>query len=229
MVCIQTLKLARKASGEGENRTVLSLVCPFLTVVNRYASISAVLVNKRVADGIRDSKTGYWFVSQSLLVSCDKFANHGDGFKHGHTYQAHPLAAAASLAVQHVISSENLMENTQKMGLRLQERLKFKLLSPNCVAAPYVFDIRGGGLFWGVEFDVPDDIYPKSGHRVGILIQEKALKNGLVIMGLGGTVDGVKGDHCMLSPAYNVTPEEIDQIVDLFVQSVEEIVREFTS
>lgn len=44
----------------------------------------------------------------------------GKGFwKHGHTYQANPLACAASLAVQKTIQEENLLENCRKQGAYL--------------------------------------------------------------------------------------------------------------
>ena len=57
-----------------------------------YASIGAVLMNKRVAEGVR----GLW--------------------KHGHTYQAQPLSCAASLAVQKVFKEEKLIENCRVQG-----------------------------------------------------------------------------------------------------------------
>ena len=63
--------------------------------MNSYASIGAVLMSKRVASGLRDA-SGFW--------------------KHGHTYQAHPIACAASLAVQQVIIEEKLLENVQVQG-----------------------------------------------------------------------------------------------------------------
>ena len=69
------------------------------------------------------------------------------------TSQAHPLACAASLAVQKVIAEENLLENARKIGAYLSSLLREKLLSPNCLAAPYIFDIRGAGCWWGIEFD----------------------------------------------------------------------------
>lgn len=51
------------------------------------------------------------------------------------------------------------------------------------------------------------------------------MKNGLVIIGMSGGIDGQRGEHCMLAPPYNVTEAEVDKIVDLFVQSVEEAVQ----
>ncbi|KAJ8487518.1 hypothetical protein ONZ45_g14307 [Pleurotus djamor] len=173
-----------------------------------YASIGAVLMSKKISDGIR-GQSGLW--------------------KHGHTYQAHPLACAASLAVQKVIADGNLLENIRVQGAYLEFQLKEKLLGPNAIAAPFTFDIRGAGGFWGVEFDF-DSPAGKAldfkGGQFGILAQAQALKNGLVIMGFGGgsSLDGTKGDHLILAPAYNVTKGEVDKIVSIFVQSVEETI-----
>ncbi|KAI9062551.1 PLP-dependent transferase [Trametes sanguinea] len=179
-----------------------------------YASIGAVLMSKRVASGVRDA-SGFW--------------------KHGHTYQANPLACAASLAVQKVIADENLLENVRTligptMGALLRERLQ----GPNAPARPFVFDIRGGGAWWGIEFDFDG---PEAAGKVDLAkvkepfamaVQARALENGLIIMGFtgGASLDGKKGQHCMLSPAYNVTKEQIEAIVDGFVRSVEQVLKE---
>ncbi|EJF59076.1 PLP-dependent transferase [Dichomitus squalens LYAD-421 SS1] len=163
-----------------------------------YVSIGAVLMSQRVADGVRDN-AGFW--------------------KHGHTYQAHPIACAGALAVQKVIVEENLLENILTQGAHLGELLRTRLTGPNARAAQYVFDIRGGGGWWAVEweFSVPGTF--------ALDVQSRALKNGLVIMGFtgGSNVEGTKGNHNMLSPAYNVTRQEVETIVDLFVKSIEEV------
>ncbi len=45
----------------------------------------------------------------------------------------------------------------------------------------------------------------------------------------GGNLEGTKGDHIILAPAYNVKQEQIEKLVDILVQSVEEIVAEAKS
>ncbi|EKM81671.1 hypothetical protein AGABI1DRAFT_83140 [Agaricus bisporus var. burnettii JB137-S8] len=178
-----------------------------------YASIGAVLMSNKVAQVIR-SQSGIW--------------------KHGHTYQGHPLACAASLAVQQVIEEENLLANVQAQGAYLETLLRERLCGPNAMTAPYIFNIRGGGLFWCFEFDhdaVEAASFNFKGEPLAMLVQARALKNGLIIMGMtgGGNLEGTKGDHIMLSPAYNVTKKEIEMTVDLLVQSVEEILSEAKS
>lgn len=145
--------------------------------------------------------------------------------------QAHPLACAASLAVQQVIVEEDLLANAREQGAYLSSLLREKLLSPNCVAAPYVFDIRGSGCWWGIEFDFDGPECRKldlKGQTFAVAVQQRAMDKGLIIMGMSGTavLDGSKGDVILLSPAYNITREQAETIVDVFVATVQEILRE---
>ena len=110
------------------------------------------------------------------------------------------------------------------IGKLLQERLS----GSNSLALPYTFDVRGGGGFWAVEFDFSDNIVDFKGDQFAMLVQARALQNGLIVMGMvgGANLEGTKGDHIILAPAYNITKQEIEKIVDIFVKSVEEILSE---
>ncbi|KAG1850714.1 hypothetical protein F4604DRAFT_1907303, partial [Suillus subluteus] len=163
----------------------------------------AVLISPKVAKGIRGSS--------GLL-------------KHGHTYQANPLACAASLAVQKVIIEEDLLAQCRKNGAHMTALLKDRLQSPNALAAPYTFDVRGAGAFFGVEFDFSSPearCVDMKDQRFAMAVQACCFKNGLIAMGMvgGSSLDGSKGDHLMLGPAYNATTEEIEKIVDIFVKT----------
>lgn len=90
-----------------------------------YAPVSAVLIN------------------DSIVQTMDK----GTGqFRHGQTYQGHPISCAAAFAVQKTIQEQSLVENVRTMGAYLEAQLKQRFESH-----PYVGDIRGKGLFWGVS------------------------------------------------------------------------------
>lgn len=147
-------------------------------------------------------------------------------FSENVSLQAQPLACAASLAVQKVIASENLLANVREQGVYLEKSLRERLQGPNALARPYIFNIRGGGGFWGVEFDFSSPESAKldfKGGSFSLLLQAKCLENGLVIMGFtgGANLEGTKGNHCILAPAYNVTREEIQKILDIFIDSIE--------
>lgn len=103
------------------------------------------------------------------------------------------------------------------------------LKGPNALAAQYTFDIRGGGGFWGIEFDFTDATNLDFGKEAfAFRVQARALELGLVIIGMtgGANLEGTKGDHVILAPAYNVTKEQIEKIAAILVQSVEEVLKE---
>ncbi|RFU79731.1 plp-dependent transferase [Trichoderma arundinaceum] len=143
-------------------------------------------------------------------------------FSHGHTYQAHPISCAAAAEVQRIIQKERLVANAFRMGKYLESLLKQKLGHHNNVG-----DIRGRGLFWGIEF-VKDKATKAPFDReldVGMRVHQKGLSlnanHGILLYPGSGSVDGKLGDHILIAPAYNVTMSHIDEIVDLTVQAVE--------
>ena len=98
-------------------------------------------MSKKVVDGIRD-KGGFWKHGHTYQV-CYSPRVLSDFFSRGS--QAHPIACAASLAVQKVIKADGLLELCRVRGEYLHSLLKERLLGPNSITAPTTFDIRGGG------------------------------------------------------------------------------------
>lgn len=67
-------------------------------------------------------------------------------FAHGHTYEAHPITLAPAVATIHEMQRLALVERSKKMGAYLGEKLAALRNSH-----PSVGDVRGLGLFWGVD------------------------------------------------------------------------------
>ncbi|WP_027284469.1 aspartate aminotransferase family protein [Rubritepida flocculans] len=138
-------------------------------------------------------------------------------FVHGHTYQAHPMACAAALAVQEAIEEEGLLANVRAMGARLEQGLIERLGNH-----AHVGDIRGRGLFWAVELvqdrasKTPFDPALRMNERV----KQAAYARGLACYPMGGTIDGRRGDHVILAPPYNVTETELEMILDRFAAAI---------
>jgi adenosylmethionine-8-amino-7-oxononanoate aminotransferase len=143
-------------------------------------------------------------------------------FMHGHTYQAHPVAAAAALAVQQVIREERLLDNVRAMGALLGEGLTERLGNHR-----HVGDIRGRGLFWAVEFVT--DRATKTPFDPALILHERvkraAYDRGLACYPMGGTIDGVRGNHVLLAPPYIATRDDIETIVGRFGDAVEDALR----
>ncbi len=135
----------------------------------------------------------------------------GSGFfQHGHTYLGHPVACAAALAVQRVIERDGLLARVRAAGEHLGGSLRQALGDH-----PHVGDIRGRGLFWGVELvseragKTPFDPERKLHAR----IKAEAFARGLLVYPMGGTVDGRYGDHVLLAPPFVSTDAQLDTIV----------------
>lgn len=148
----------------------------------------------------------------------DTFHNRRHIFQHGHTYMGHPLATAAGAAVIRFMDKHKLVERSRVLGEELLARLK-KALHDH----PHVGDIRGRGLFVGIEF-VADraskaPFEPELAfHRV---LRDLAFRNGLIIYPMGGTIDGRRGDHTLIAPPFVITRAQIGRLVELLVRSID--------
>jgi adenosylmethionine-8-amino-7-oxononanoate aminotransferase len=122
----------------------------------------------------------------------------------------HPMAAAAGLAVQEVIRRDGLLANVAAMGSHLQRRLLERFANHH-----HVGDIRGRGLFRGIELvaDRGTKAPFAPALKLNARIKREAMARGLMVYPMGGTIDGVRGDHILLAPPYIVNKEQVDTIV----------------
>ena len=143
----------------------------------------------------------------------------GSGFfQHGHTYLGHPIACAASLAVVNKLLKENFPEQVRKKGEYLQKHLEITL-SQN----QYIGDIRGRGLFRGIELVQNRETKEPFSKDLNIAgkIKKKALDLGLICYPMQGTVDGVIGDHILIAPPFIIDENEIDEISQKLKSTIE--------
>jgi len=144
----------------------------------------------------------------------------------GHTFAGHTLACAAGVAVQRIIKRENLIARVAEEGEWLRETLQAEL-GQN----PHIGDVRGRGFFVGVEFvhDAETKTPFDASQQLFLKLQAQAFDNGLICYPVGGNVDGVNGDIAIISPPYNASRKELEEIVEKFVRSAEQVVRSVTS
>jgi adenosylmethionine-8-amino-7-oxononanoate aminotransferase len=154
-----------------------------------YQPIGAVLAQARIVEALRKG-TGF--------------------FQHGHTYLGHAVACAAALAVQEVIERDGLLAQVAARGELLMRRLR-----ETFGAHPHVGDIRGRGLFIGLEFvadrGTGEPFDPAL--QINATLKRVAMDNGLMCYPMGGTIDGRRGDHVLLAPPFIATEDDIEQIV----------------
>jgi adenosylmethionine-8-amino-7-oxononanoate aminotransferase len=163
---------------------------------------------------------GYMPIGAMLLQKkiFDTVANGSGAFQHSHTYMGHPLACAAALAVQQVIRRDNLLANVRRQGALLSRRLQERFGNH-----PFVGDVRGRGLFQGVEL-VADRTTKEPfdpARKLNALVKKEAMKRGLMIYPMGGAADGVRGDHVLLAPPFIVTDANVDAIVERLGEAID--------
>ncbi|SHH44985.1 aspartate aminotransferase family protein [Pollutimonas bauzanensis] len=145
----------------------------------------------------------------------------GSGFfQHGHTYMGHATACAAALAVQEVIERDHLLANVLARGEQLRGELRSALGQHRNVG-----DIRGRGLFVGVEFvqDRAGKAALDPAQKTHARLKTQAMHNGLLMYPMGGTIDGVRGDHVLLAPPFICTDADISEIVARFAATVSQV------
>ena len=149
-----------------------------------------------------------------------RIVNGSGFFQHGHTYMGHATACAAALEVQRIIERDNLLENVRERGEQLRSALHTQL-----GAHPNVGDIRGRGLFVGIELvaDRNTKMPLDPALKTHVKIKAVAKEHGLLIYPGGGTVDGVMGDHILLAPPFICTAADISRIVELLSATIHEV------
>ena len=155
-----------------------------------YQPIGALMVSKEIADTIQK----------------------GSGFfQHGHTYIGHAAACAGALAVQKRLHEDGVLARVKPLGQGLEKRLQHHFKEN-----PHVGDIRGRGLFWGVEL-VEDRATRKPFDpklRMHARVKRAAMQAGLMCYPMGGAIDGVQGDHVLLAPPFIADETQLDELVD---------------
>ena len=135
----------------------------------------------------------------------------GSGFfQHGHTYVGHPTACAAALAVLSKLTDGGLVAQSALMGEKLQDALQQAFGQH-----PNIGDIRGRGLFRGIEIvEDRDTKRPFDPSRaIHKALKKATFEAGLACYPMGGTVDGQNGDHILLAPPFILQDSHIDEIV----------------
>jgi len=167
-----------------------------------YAPLGAVLVSKKVADAISS----------------------GSGsFLHGFTYNSHPISLAAGRAVLRYMQKLKLVRAADSTcggtpASELRKALEtLRELEP-------VGDVRGIGLLWGVEFvaDKPSKKPFESVLNFAGRVAQAAMRRGLLVYPMQGSVNGVSGDHLLIAPPAVITYEQIQWAVDQLRDSVRE-------
>lgn len=162
-----------------------------------------ILVGKGISSGY--APLGAVLVSEAVAST---IAGGSGVFVHGFTFDAHPVAAAAGVAVLDYIREKKLFERVAPMGKELRAALE-PLMQFSVVG-----DIRGSGLLMGIEFvrdrETREPFPPEAqiSHRVA----DDVLEAGVVTYPMQGSVDGTRGDHLLIAPPFTISTAEIEML-----------------
>jgi adenosylmethionine-8-amino-7-oxononanoate aminotransferase len=123
---------------------------------------------------------------------------------------------AAALEVQEFLKRDGLLIRVNKMGISLHQ-----LLVKAFENRKYVEDIQGMGFFWGIKF-VADkqsraSLPPSLGF--GRCVVKRVFKPGLAVYPRAGMVDGVRGNHVLIVPEYNISNADLRKIMRILIEA----------
>lgn len=142
----------------------------------------------------------------------------GSGFfQHGHSYLGHPMAMAAATAVLSRLTDGETLRHVVHMGDMLRARLQ-DVFGQH----PNIGDIRGRGLFIGVE--LVNDRETKTPFDPSLNLHKRvksaAMDAGLMCYPMGGIIDGRQGDHILLAPPFILSTDQTGELVDKLSQAI---------
>ena len=131
------------------------------------------------------------------------------GFGYTHTYSAHPVSAAAALAVLDRYEREDLGARAERIGRYLRAQL-----DELAKRSPIIGDVRGKGLLLGIELvaDKASKARIESSPPPTNIVRTRGLENGLMIYSRR-TAGGQYGDWIMATPPLIITEAECDELV----------------
>jgi adenosylmethionine-8-amino-7-oxononanoate aminotransferase len=132
------------------------------------------------------------------------------GFVEGHTFEGNPVSCAAGIAVLEEILERDLCGNARVQGERLRQG--FRRLADKYGV---IGDVRGKGLFQGIEFVRDPATKERFADPVGVKIGRRALENGLLCR--------FDPHWIAFGPPLVVTAEQVDEMVAILDRSMGEI------
>ena len=167
-----------------------------------YTPLSAVIIHEKMYEVFK--------------TSIDEKRSSMEGFLYGSTYSGNPLSCSVGVAVLKYIEKHHLVKRAEDMGLYLFQKMDaLKNLKT-------VGDIRGKGLFAGIEF--VSDKREKTPFRSEAQFYKKvgsaAFEMGLITYPGHGGIDGYLGDHIIIAPPLIVTERDIDKMVSILERAI---------
>lgn len=115
---------------------------------------------------------------------------------HGSTFGGNPLACAVSMAALDVLNEEHLVQNALDLGDRLLKHLQQ-------IESELIVEVRGRGLFIGIELNVAAQDYCEQMINKGVLCKE------------------TQGNIIRITPPLVIDKDEIDEVIRVITEVLE--------
>jgi ornithine--oxo-acid transaminase len=183
-------------------RNVLLICDEVQTGLGRTGRLLACWHDGVAPDGVILGKAlGGGLIPVSLFLACREVMSVFQPGDHGSTFGGNPIGAAVGLAALDTLIEERLVERVALLGPHLLSRLA-------AIKNPLVREVRGRGLFAGIELDA-------SKIRAEV-VAERLLRAGIL----------TKNTHrntIRMAPPFVVEKSEIDWAVDRIEQVLDEV------
>jgi len=176
------------------------IVCVAKALSGGYVPVGAVLAAPRVMDSVFDSM-------EHCVI-------------HSNTFGQNDLAMAAALATLQVMEEEKLADNAARLGAKVIARLTG--IGKTC---PFVFEVRGKGLMFGIDFRRPEGSVKLKAAWDALHLLNEGVFSQTVIMPLlheHRILAQVAGYHTELIkflPPLNIAEEDLDY----FLSAIEKV------
>lgn len=164
-----------------------------------YTPIAAAIISDKVMEPIRHG-------SKRILS--------------GHTFSCNPLSAATALAVIDYLEKHELVQRSKENGAYLLQKLEQMAGESDNIG-----DVRGKGLFAGVEFVADKQTkqpFPADWKMTEKVVQA-AYDASLLVYPANADKDGLKGDAVIIAPPLTITKQEIDILLERFYSALQRI------
>ena len=152
-------------------------------------------------------------------IHFDAVCAHGGGFTHGGTFSHHPVAAAAGLALVHILEREQLVQRVSEVGGVLGNTLKSHLND-----LPWVGDVRGIGFLWGLELvrdKASNTPFPRK-QKVTEKIWQALFENGIITYKSTGLA-GIDGDAIIVAPPFVTDTSDFEVVAEKLKAAIEHV------
>ena len=155
------------------------------------------------------------YAPTSIVVTSDKIENiikNGQGrVQHGHTHQGHSLGVAATLAVQKIIHTDEMLKHINEIGQYMRDTIESEL-----GGHPFFDNVRGRGLRFSFEYKCKDQ------HALGLKVAEvMEKKHNILISG--------KWHRIEFTPAFIITKEQASMVLERFIETFRSVSKDWES